>query len=110
MSACLAPVLDALQCPRASAWGAPDGEVAGGEAAPTLAFAVWPESRLVPRFLPNASFSGTTRQMALKLAAAAIVATPFYLVMDSDVYARRRFARADLFDAATGTRAPDKAS
>jgi hypothetical protein len=43
--------------------------------------------------------------LTLKLAAAFIVDTPFYLVMDSDVYARRPFERADLFDAATGTRA-----
>ena len=92
-----APVLAALQCPTASAWV--------GLSAPILSFKVWPESQLVPRFAPGASYSGTTRQMTLKLAAATIVTSPFYLIMDSDVYARRPFARKDLFDTATGTRA-----
>ena len=90
-------VLAALQCPPASAWP--------GTAAPVVDFKVWPESQLVPRFAPGAPFSGTTRQMTLKLAAAKVVSTPFYLVMDSDVYARRPFSRRDLFDSATGTRA-----
>ena len=90
-------VLAALQCPRASAWK--------GAQAPTLRFAVWAESTLVRAFAPGgASWSGTTRQMTLKLAAARFVTSPFYLVMDSDVYARQRFSRADLFDA-SGTRA-----
>lgn len=92
-----AAVLDALQCPPASAWPA--------AVAPTISFSVWPESRLVRRFGPGAPFGGTTRQMTLKLAAATVVKTPFYLVMDSDVYARRPFSRADLFDSASGQRA-----
>jgi hypothetical protein len=75
--------LPSLQCP------------AGGSS-PGLAFRVWGESRLVPAFTQAARHSGTVRQMALKLAAAAIVGAPFYLVMDSDVYARRPFGVEDL--------------
>lgn len=91
-----ASALDAMQCPPASAW---QGR------APVLVFQVWPESHLVRRFgVGGGAFGGTTRQMTLKLAAAAIVETPFYLVMDSDVYARRRFSRTSLFDA-SGLRA-----
>jgi hypothetical protein len=91
-----ASALDAMQCPPASAWQS---------RAPALVFQVWPESHLVRRFgAGGGAFGGTTRQMTLKLAAAAVVTTPFYLVMDSDVYARRAFSRADLFDA-SGMRA-----
>ena len=89
-------VLSSLRCPSASAWGVQ---------APLLPVIVWPESQIVRRFGPGAKFTGTTRQMTLKLAAATIVSTPFFLVMDSDVYVRRPFSRADLFDAATGLRA-----
>jgi hypothetical protein len=79
---------------------------AGGGAAP-LRFRVWPESSLVPPFTRDAPHAGTQRQMALKLAAAFIVDTPFYLVMDSDVYARRPFGVGDLLlrDGAGVTRA-----
>ena len=73
--------LPSLQCPGAAA---------------RLAFRVWGESSLVPAFTQAARHSGTVRQMTLKLAAAAIVGAPFYLVMDSDVYARRRFGVEDL--------------
>jgi hypothetical protein len=80
--------LPALQCPRAEP---------GGGGAPALAFKVWAESALVPAFKRGgAAPAGPLRQMALKLAAATIVGAPFYLVMDSDVYARRRFGVADL--------------
>jgi hypothetical protein len=89
-------VVSALRCPSASALG---------EQAPQLPAFVWPESQIVRRFGRGSKFSGTTRQMTLKLAAASIVSTPFYIVMDSDVYARRPFSRADLFDTTSGVRA-----
>jgi hypothetical protein len=77
-------------------------------AAPVLAFRVWAESALVPAFTQSAPHKGTVRQMALKLAAASIVAAPFYLVMDSDVYARRPFGVEDLLLGA-GAAAPLRA-
>ena len=86
-------VLEALQCPKASAWP--------GQIYTHFDFKVWSESKLVSRFTSKSHYSGTTRQMLLKLAAAFYVQTPFFLVMDSDVYARRRFNRSDLFDTKT---------
>ncbi len=71
-------------------------EGAGGAPRLPLRFRVWGDSELVPAFVEGAPYSGTVRQMTLKLAAALVVATPFYLVMDSDVYARRPFGVADL--------------
>ncbi len=76
--------LPGLQCPPAPG------------AARRLGFRVWGESTLVPAFTQAARHTGTVRQMALKLAAATIVSAPFYLVMDSDVYARQPFGVADL--------------
>ena len=65
-----------------------------------LSTRLWRESDVVGGFTADAEararFPGTMRQMALKLAAASIVATPFFVVMDSDVFARRRFSAADL--------------
>lgn len=88
-------VLNALQCHHESAW---TGE------APRFSFKIWPESTLVSRFKAKGHYSGTTRQMLLKLAIAFFVETPFFLVMDSDVYARKRFNRSDLFDSETLTK------
>ena len=90
-----AEVLNSLQCHPESAW---PGQ------APRFLFKIWPESNLVSRFIVKGHYSGTTRQMLLKLAIAFYVETPFFLVMDSDVYARRRFNRSDLFDAETQTK------
>lgn len=75
--------LPQLQCP-------------AGQRAHALAFRVWGESSLIPAFTQAAPYKGTLRQMTLKLAAATIVGSPFYLVMDSDVYARRPFGVGDL--------------
>ena len=72
----------------------------GGCAA--LPFRVWPESAVVPAFTARARHGGTVRQMALKLAAAFIVNAPFYLVMDSDVFARRPFGVEDLLTGGGG--------
>ena len=67
---------------------------------------MWPESTVVPAFAAGgagARASGTVKQMMLKLAAAYIVNTPFYLVMDSDVYARRPWSASDLLVRGRGT-------
>ena len=67
--------------------------------APPLRLRVWRESAVVPALGAGgagAGASGTVKQMLLKLAAAYIVETPFYLVMDSDVYARRPWSAADV--------------
>jgi len=73
------------------------------------------ESILVPGFAAGAvapeRLPGTLRQMALKLAAASaagVVETEFFVVMDSDVFARRPFGVSDLLvedsvDVAAGT-------
>jgi hypothetical protein len=74
----------------------PQLQCEAGGAAGALRFKVWSESALVPPFTRDAPFEGTQRQMVLKLAAAFIVDAPFYLVMDSDVYARRPFGVGDL--------------
>ena len=81
--------LEELQC-------APTGY--GGAPRNPLRFRVSPDSYLVPHFTDNAPYTGTVRQMTLKLAAAFEVHTPFYLIMDSDVYARRPFGVEDLFE------------
>jgi hypothetical protein len=70
----------------------------GGAARAPVAVRVWPESRLVPAFTPRAPYRGTLRQMTLKLAAALIVETPFFVVLDSDVYARRAFNASHLLE------------
>jgi hypothetical protein len=70
-----------------------------GAGAQPLRLRVWRESAVVAAFAPGgagAGASGTVKQMTLKLAAAFIVSTPFYLVMDSDVYARRPWSAADV--------------
>ena len=75
-----------------------------GAASVTLAVRLHAESALVPGFTSDAAararFPGTLRQMALKLAAAdatrGVVEAAFYVVMDSDVFARRAFGVRDL--------------
>ena len=62
---------------------------------------VWNENDVVPAFRsPGASkmYPGTLRQMILKLAAATecVKDAAWYVLMDSDVYARRPFASVDL--------------
>jgi hypothetical protein len=62
---------------------------------------VWNENDVVPAFrTPGASkrYPGTLRQMILKLAAATecVQDAAWYVVMDSDVYARRFFSSVDL--------------
>jgi hypothetical protein len=71
-------------------------EGAGGAPRAPLRFRVWGDSQLVRAFTDGAPYTGTMRQMTLKLAAALVVDTPFFLVMDSDVYARRPFSVGDL--------------
>jgi len=72
--------------------------------APALELLVWSEADVVPEFGADDAhggalrFPGTLRQMTLKLAAAGacVTAADWYVVMDADVYARRRFAVGDL--------------
>lgn len=79
--------LDLLKCA--------DTGAAGGARKP-IKFRVWPESELIPVFTEDAPYGGTVRQMMLKIAASKVVTAPFYLVLDSDVYARRPFNLSSL--------------
>lgn len=90
-------VASLLQC-------APTG--AGGAARAPVQLRVWPESRLVPRFTRGAPHRGSVRQMVLKLAAAFVVTSPWYVVLDSDVFARAPFNASSLLpaDGAGGAR------
>jgi hypothetical protein len=68
---------------------------------------VWSEADVVPAFrAPDAKrrFPGTLRQMLLKLAAATecVGDAAWYVVMDSDVYARRPFSWGDLVSSRGG--------
>ena len=82
--------LDLLQCK-----GQNLGSTSSSER-PPMKFKVWPESELIPAFTEDAPYGGTLRQMMLKLAAAWVVTSPYYLVLDSDVYARKPFNISDL--------------
>lgn len=73
------------------------GKVCAGAPPGRFDIRVWEESQLVPYFTKGGPHSGTTRQMTLKLAAAAFVRdAAWYVVMDSDVYARRAFGWGDI--------------
>ena len=61
---------------------------------------VWPESSVVPLFTSGATYNRTQRQMLLKIAAAWVSTTDFYLAIDEGTIATRPVEMRSLFDTA----------